>query len=178
VLIAAHVAESERPAFTLAQEHLRRLIDRPFELEFNATDGAEISIASLLRDVESGEPLEGVRSRLCDVPPSFVCTVFRACEGDAGKLERIRRLNVLAAEISHETGCGVIDFDRMFGDIGARTLQTDYRLGGNIAREIAAYTIVRTILAAGLDDLIPDAHLTRARAEHDRVYKRDIVVSF
>jgi hypothetical protein len=65
---------------------------------------------------------------------------------------RIARLNLLAAEISRETGCNVIDIDRVLADIGARALQTDYRLAGRYAAEAVAATIALTLLSLGLDE--------------------------
>ncbi len=66
--------------------------------------------------------------------------------------ERIRRLNLFALELSHDTGVGIIDIDRALTHIGARQLGADYRLAGRIAAEVAAHTIVGSILLAGLDD--------------------------
>ena len=93
----------------------------------------------------------------------LLCTVFRHVAppiGDAGdalpaKRERIRRLNLMAIDLSHDTGAGVVDVDRAFSHVGARSLATDHRLTGRAAAEVAAHTIVAGILAAGLDDVVP-----------------------
>jgi hypothetical protein len=99
----------------------------------------------------------------------YLCTLFRhvpveddPASRDARRI-RIRRLNLLAIEISRETGLIVADIDRELAEIGARTLQTDYRLGGTRGAEAAARTIGGAILATGLDDLAPDAVLSHAR---------------
>jgi len=74
----------------------------------------------------------------------FVCTVFRHVPWDQesnmvdARRVRIRRLNLLAAEFSRRLGIYVIDLDRALADIGAHSLQTDYRLAGNAATEAAA----------------------------------------
>jgi hypothetical protein len=87
----------------------------------------------------------------------FLCTVFRhvarseSASQAESKLVRIRRLNLLAAEISRETGACVIDLDRSLADIGARKLHTDYRLEGQYACEAAAKFIALAVLSAGLD---------------------------
>jgi hypothetical protein len=87
----------------------------------------------------------------------FLCTVLRHVARSEGasqvecKLIRIRRLNLLAAEISRETGACVIDLDRSLADIGARKLHTDYRLNGQYAGEAAAKFIALAVLSAGLD---------------------------
>jgi hypothetical protein len=43
-------------------------------------------------------------------------------------LERIRRLNLMAAELSQATGANVIDIDGVLAFIGALPLGTDYLL--------------------------------------------------
>lgn len=90
----------------------------------------------------------------------FVTTVFRhISEGDAAQREllrlRIRRLNRLAADLSHEYGIMVIDLDRDLADIGGRRLQTDYHLYGVYAEQAAARSIGRAIVSAGLDNHVP-----------------------
>ena len=108
-------------------------------------------------------------------PFLLVCTIFRcvanfgaplAPAASSGTLERIRRLNLLAAELSHDTGIGVLDIDRAFAHIGARELQTDYRLGGRLAAEAAAHTMVAGILAVALDDIVPADVQERAQQFH------------
>lgn len=90
----------------------------------------------------------------------FICTVLRHVSADesAGQAQskrvRIRRLNLLAAEISRETGIYVIDLDRSLADIGARALQTDYRLGGSYASEVAAKFMALAVISAGLDAFV------------------------
>jgi hypothetical protein len=142
-----------------------------------------VVIASFLPvATRSEEPLQAVEARwrsdldtlaARDVPATFVCTVFRhVAHGPADgppdarrpTVERIRRLNLLAAELSHDTGVSVIDIDRVFAHFGARALLTDYSLGGTVAAEVAAHTIVSSILDAGLDDFIPPNIQERARA--------------
>jgi len=132
------------------------------------------------------EPIDRVDARLRDElgrltarqTAVYICTIFRACEDDAARLERIRRLNLLAADLSHDLDIGVIDFDRQFADIGARTLETSYRLEGGGAREIAAYTVVKTLLASGaFEDRIDDATIEQARAAHASTYQANAVAS-
>jgi hypothetical protein len=103
---------------------------------------------------------------------AFVCTIFRYLGGEnehrffaasPSRIEHLRRLNLLAAQLSHATGAGVVDFDRVFAHVGARKLKTDAMLGGALAAEVAGYSIVASILAVGLDAAIsPDI---QARAE-------------
>ena len=196
MLIAAVVTENEGHAILLAAQQMRRLFlnagARESEIDCRLTDSLEfeddrqpdICIVSLLREVES-DALDRVRARLTDELRKFaggrtavyLCTIFRVCD-DAAALERIRRLNLLAAELSHDLDIGVIDFDRQFADIGARTLETSYRLEGGGAREIAAYTVVKTLLASGaFEDRIDDATIEQARAAHASTYQANAVAS-
>ncbi len=102
----------------------------------------------------------------------FVCTIFRYLGGEnehrffaapPSCIEHLRRLDLLAAQLSQATGAGVVDFDRVFAHVGARKLRTDSKLGGALAAEVAGYSIVASILAVGLDAIIsPDI---QARAE-------------
>jgi hypothetical protein len=93
--------------------------------------------------------------------PVFVCTILRHVghhedteSSDALRI-RIRRLNLLAAEISRETGVYVIDLDRVLADIGARRIQTDYRLTGTAAAEMAGHFIALTLVSNALDAVAP-----------------------
>jgi hypothetical protein len=141
---------------------------------------ATMVIASLLPEVSRDDAIASIESRwraqLSSMPSSpalsvFLCTVFRHVPRDASSQhangrestpERIRRLNLLAAELSHDTGAGIIDIDRAFAHLGARALTTDYRLSGPIAAEVAAHTIVASVLSAGLDGTLAPEILERA----------------
>ncbi len=186
MLIAGALTENEASALMLAVEQMRQLFVRAGQTEWkidcrlDLEEPAAICIISLLGEVDGArDPIDDVRRRLAKTIAGltasgtgvFLCTIFRACEHDAPTIERIRRLNLLVAELSHDLDVGVIDFDRMLADIGARPLQTSYHLEGGGARDIAAYTIVKTLLAEGaFDDLIPAETLERARASYDRAY--------
>jgi hypothetical protein len=188
LLIEAVVDDVERPALVAASEQLGECLGAatggpwPIRLSFRGS-AAEIDVPSrptivvmsLLPEVAGNtEPLAQTEARwrehlvslvAAGIPCVLICTVFRHVPENERLLaiERIRRLNLLAAELSHDTGVGVVDIDRVFAFLGARALQTDYRLGGPMAAEIAAHTIVSIILAAGLDDFIPPDVQERAR---------------
>jgi hypothetical protein len=90
----------------------------------------------------------------------MLLTVFRAVpERRTHKgqllLERIRRLDRMALDLSHDLGVTVVDIDRAFADIGARVLATDYRLAGRVAAEAAGHSFALSLLSLGLDDIIP-----------------------
>jgi hypothetical protein len=162
VLIACRVSAAERDAWSLARERLReraielRFVDSPDRLASQKPDVVAISLVPELDEPrlpisEVAEDLRGdVRTLRNANVTVFLCSIFRACDDEA-LLERIRRLNLLAAEVSHETGAAVIDFDRHFAHVGARALQTDYRLRGAEAAEAAARIIVDALRAEVFD---------------------------
>jgi hypothetical protein len=142
-----------------------------FEASLDAlktSDGACIIIASLLLEAANyQEPWNTVEARLrdrcqdltsIDGAVVFLCTVFRHVPLDdhaaQSRLLRIRRLNLLAAELSRETGLFIIDLDRSLADIGASKLLADYRLGSQYASEAAAKFIALALISAGLDNYV------------------------
>jgi len=85
----------------------------------------------------------------------YICTILRHMREDdpdaEARLIRLRRLNLLAAEISREFGACVIDLDRALAHVGARRLGTDYRLTGKAAGEVAAHFIAVTLIDSAMD---------------------------
>lgn len=90
-------------------------------------------------------------------PRQYLCTVFRHVPPDAppSLRLRIRKLNLLAAELSRATGIFVVDVDRSLADVGARAYATDFRLGGLYATEAVAREIAATLLGTGFDAALP-----------------------
>jgi hypothetical protein len=194
VVITAMVAPAEHAALRTAGERLAACIERAtgqhwsVDVRFVETPDeiapAALLIASLLTELQRpDEPPAQVaarwrgllRARGDDSAPAFICTIFRHVTSVSDRwrnatpplpIERIRRLNLLAAELSQATGANVIDIDRVFAHAGARALQTDYRLGGTQAAGLAADTIVATLLTAGLGDAVPAEAQDRARDIH------------
>ncbi len=186
--LLAVVGETERPmlmrAAALLSRHLTEAAGTPvaFDNTFATSlaeaaggDGA-IVIVSLLPELDRiDEPWPAAEQRLraaCRAITQdprrtlFLCTVLRhVAPGDDAERRRvrIRRLNLLAVELSRETGLHVIDLDRALADIGARVLATDYRLGGDHAAEAAAGCIALTLLSVGLDQYAPYAAQAAAR---------------
>jgi hypothetical protein len=187
--IEAVVDDAERPALVATAEQLTECLhaasgSRPaIRLEFaNSLDAidaharATVIIASLLPEVARDEAIPFVEARwrrqlaALASSPVFLCTVFRHVSRHGAErlaaqrvtMERIRRLDLLAAELSHDSGAAVIDIDRAFAHLGARVLATDYRLRGAVAAEVAAHTIVGSLLAVGLDDIVAAEFLERA----------------
>ena len=131
-----------------------------------------VVIAPLLSEVANyQQPWAAVADRLsesyrglanaenADQKSVFICTVFRRVptnEIDAqSRLIMIRRLNLLAAELSRETGFFVVDLDRSLADIGAAKIETDYRLQGAYAEAVVAREIALAVVSAGLDAFLP-----------------------
>jgi hypothetical protein len=187
--IEAVVDDAERPALVATSEQLTECLlaasgSRPeIRLEFansldhdrRASTGnhhRRIAAAGRYRD----EPIPSVEARwrrqlgTLTTLPVFLCTVFRHVprhgvdrpENRPAIIERIRRLNLLAVELSHDSGAAVIDIDRAFAHLGARVLAADYRLRGVVAAEVAAHTIAGSLLAVGLDDIVAAEVLERA----------------
>jgi len=167
----------------------------PVELRFRDSiaavgppDRSTIVIASFLPEVERwDEPIAVTdarwRKQLASLDDTLfcvlVCTVFRCIATAPGRrhldaaparTERIRRVNLLAAELSHDTGVGVIDIDRVIAHVGARLLGTDYRLTGSMAAEVAAHAIVSALLSFGLDGVVPADVQDRATGVHGGVF--------
>ncbi len=114
--------------------------------------------------------LWGMYRGLCGDParPVYVFTVLRHVPAEVAQraeiLVRIRRLNLLAAMLSHELGVLVVDIDRDLADLGARALGADYRLGVPAAARAAAKSLAMTMLLAGLDETVPFELQEAARA--------------
>jgi hypothetical protein len=153
----------------------------PIEVRFHSAlsaikvdAGLVLIVTSLLLELaEPEEPLAAIEARLRIAfsaliseggPALFLCTVFRRIEPDtkakdpagaAARMERIRGLNLLAAELSHDFDINIIDLDRSFAHIGGRSLGTDFNLRGDVAVFAAKHVITSTLFAAGLDDFYP-----------------------
>lgn len=181
--IRALVQANERSAVTTMartlQERLSQAAAEPASVVCSFADSfsdlqkphePSIIITSLLLETDNYQEdwmeLEGrLRSRYAALAEDaasivFVTTVFRhISEGDAAQRQllrlRIRRLNRLAADLSREYGIMVIDLDRDLADIGGLRLRTDYRLGGEYAEQVAARSMARAIVSAGLDNHVP-----------------------
>jgi hypothetical protein len=192
ISLAAVGSESERQALQVASRYIARALSRAaespwtcecdFSLDLPAlgtkTD-ATIFVTSLLPELEKLEepwPVAQTRLRAAYATlaaggiPVFTCTIFRHVGPDteakaAEALRvRIRRLNLLAAELSREHGLFVIDLDRVLADAGARRFPTDYRLAGDATAEIAGHFIALTLVTNGVDAVVPYEVQDAARA--------------
>ncbi len=175
--------------------------DVPIEVRFHSALSAipldsrpALIVASLLLELtEPEETLAAIEARLRDTFSAltkdgssavFLCTIFRRIDPEAmmgdpvaagARMERIRRLNLLAIELSHDFDINIIDFDRSFAHIGGRSLGTDFKLQGSAAVVAAQHLIASTFFAAGLDDFCsPELQETTKAIYEQR--RRGIVV--
>jgi hypothetical protein len=182
ISIAAFVSENEQAAIQRAADHIAQALSQaagapwtcdcvfsPDLESLRQNKDATIIVHSFLPELEAindpwpqtDQRLRADYAKLCERGiPVFICTILRHINRDeepetleARKL-RLRRLNLLAAEISHATGAYVIDLDRMLADIGARRLQTDYRLAGTTAANMAGHFIALTLVRNALDAIV------------------------
>lgn len=182
--IEAVVHNAERPALLAASRQLADSVTTasgsPFSVALRFSEalpssgvgtGRTVIVASLQVEIPGrDEPLDRTQARWREQlaslrEPPLLCTIFRHVSGreSPALIERIRRLNMMAIGLSHDTGAAVVDIDRIFGYFGARQLQTDYRLGGRLGAELAGHAIVASIFASGLDDVIPPDVQERAQ---------------
>lgn len=191
ILIGASVTMEERPVLIAAASQLSECLADPGEpgwpvkLRFDVDPAAPppILIASLLEETavpdaadtiftRQGARLSGLRDAGCE--NLFLCTLLRFVadrQERQSMMPRIRGLNLMAAELSHDHDVAVIDIDRVLGLFGARALKTDYRLGGPAAPEVAGHVIVAALLANGLDMFIPYDRQERAIQRHGGIHQ-------
>jgi hypothetical protein len=117
-------------------------------------------LASTFNWVEEELSLRRVFSALAETgDPVLVATIFRyvpaADDSDGRLLTRVRRLNLLAAELSREYGAFVVDFDRVLADVGGLALGCDYRLEGQKGLEMAGQALALGIAGNALDAYLP-----------------------
>jgi hypothetical protein len=194
----AVLSDGERLALVSAVEELRQCFAAtsgyafPIEVRFHSAlsaisldTGPALIVTSLLLEMTE-EPLAAIEARLRiafaalirdRVPAIFLCTVFRRIDPDAkakdpvaagARMERIRRLNLLATELSHDFDINIIDLDRSFAHIGGRSLGTDFNLRGPTAVLAAKHVIVSTLFAAGLDDFCSPELQDAAKAIYEQ----------
>ena len=192
LMLGARIAPVERPMMIAVAEQLSECLTDPGEagwpitLRFVAGGVAPppIVIATLRGAIDGTEDVGRLPDHLAALAAAgaetiFLCTLLRFVADRAERprlMPRIRRLNLLAVELSHDLGLAVIDVDRVLALFGAGPLQTDYRLGGPGAVEVAAHVIVAALLAGGLDDLVPFDRQERAIARHGDIHNIAAIV--
>jgi hypothetical protein len=192
VPLAAAVTANEQAVIDVAAHHLADALTRAsgeswtcpstFTAEPNGlvgTSSGAVVVTSLLlplADLEKPWPaveqaLHATYKALCESGDVvMICTILRHVDAttDAERAPRIRRrirkLNLLATELSRQYGAFVIDLDRVLADVGGRRLKTDFRLGGTMAAEFAGKTVALSIATNALDAFAPVKIQDKARA--------------
>jgi hypothetical protein len=180
IVLAACVEDVELDATIVAAGLLQKSLSnggqavevrcRPYDSrdDIGRSQDSGIVVTSLVAEVERhAEAWATVEQRLKDYYAAlsansqvqvFVCTVFRyvgsECQEASAKLIRIRQLNRLSADLSRRYGILVIDVDRDLANIGARRLQTNYRLEGALVTTLVGRSIALALLSAGLDEYV------------------------
>lgn len=203
IQIAAFVTENER----LALSSGGGLLSRALEAEGAALDYAAVSSSAELSQAAAGTiRLMSMATQLASVDtpwaevqaelsawisdiagtgdPVLVATVFRCITAEQDPegrlLTRIRRLNLLAAELSREFGVFVVDLDRVLTDIGGMALDTDYRLQGKPAADVAGQALAMCVATNALDLYIPFEAQERTLAylrAHDQAVHPEAVLT-
>lgn len=198
--IEAFVTSDERPMMIAAGEQISEALRDdagrpwPVKLTFSSFEHdhaapGPVAVASLLADALALErPLsvvesawrERLASRLAG-PERIValCTVFRVVSDRQARpilIERIRRLNLLAAELSQAFNVYVVDLDRTLSFFGAGTMRSDFRLSGHRAAEVAGHAVATTLLATGLGGLVPVDRQAIAAKRHGGLHQLAAVV--
>ena len=131
-----------------------------------ATSGCIVVTSLLLSLTDIDKPWPEVETELRSTyaalaeagDPIMICTILRHVDAiedveEAARIRRrLRKLNLLATELSREYGALVIDIDRVLADVGARRLKTDFRLGGTVAAEFSSKAMALCIATNALDD--------------------------
>ncbi|WP_156680296.1 hypothetical protein [Sphingomonas profundi] len=184
LLLGIRIAAADRPLLIAAAEQLGEALADPGEPPWPVTLRAvgdeapptpppSIVIATMRAALDGGEDAAALAAGLARLTEAgaavLLCTLLRVVADRAARpalMPRIRALNLRAVELSHALGLAVIDVDRVLSLFGAARLQTDYRLGGPAADEVAAHVIVSALLAGGLDAMVPADRQERALARH------------
>jgi hypothetical protein len=203
IQLAAFVTEDERPALSSGEGFLSKALEAetfaltctvastPAELlQASAGTIRLISLATQLASLDVPWPVvqAELRAWISETAeagdPVLVTTVFRyipAVQDPEGKLlTRVRRLNLFAAELSREFGVFVVDLDRVLTDIGGMALNTDYRLQGKMAADVAGQALALCVATNALDLYMPFEVQERTVAylrAHDQVTHPEAVLT-
>lgn len=154
----------------------------PIRLRFLAPEDVAPScmalVTSMVADVDRADPIDATATRwrqrvahwqAAGVSRILMCTPFRHVADRADRpatIERIRRLVLLAIDLSRTTGIEIVDIDQLFTQHGARTLATDYRCTGEAAARLAGHAIAGALLDGDLTTAIDAGLQEKARRIH------------
>ena len=172
--LLAAVGDGERPVITAAAEQIVGSVSAvigtawPIRLRFieadaPAEDGVAL-VATWIGEAMTATAPDIVETRwrrriaawrVSGVPRVLLCTLFRhvdRMDGGPATVEHIRRLNRIAIALSRAAGVEIVDIDRVFAQVGARTLDSDYRMRGPGAAALAGHAIADALLRGDLGD--------------------------
>lgn len=188
-IVAAVGGEGQRAAMLAAGEQFSYCIgtalgaDWPVRLRLIGLDDAEIPpgvalIAAPLEDLTSPAPIAATearwvariaRYRAAGHDRILLCNLFRRAGADAGAvggIERVRRLNRLAIELSRRLGVEIVDVDRLLGLCGARTIASAEGGGEAATSQLVGHAIAEAMLQGELGGCLEPAVQARASAIH------------
>lgn len=178
VPLVAAVTANEQAILDRAAGHLADALSRAageswscpctFAAEPQAPDGAVLVTSLLPALADLDRPWPAVEQALHATYKALgesgsmvmILTILRHVDAteEAGRAahlrRRIRKLNLLATELSRQYGAFVIDLDRALADVGGRHLKTDFRLGGSLAAEFASKIVALSIATNALDAFV------------------------
>lgn len=193
--VTAIVSDAERAGIAAAGQQLAEALSAgsgvawQVRLHFASFEDGDIPpeaaiVTSLHHDVDGAEPVDRIaerwqarirRHRAAGHGRILLCNLFRHVQepSPAGiTIERLRRLNQLAINLSRTAGIEIVDVDRLLALFGARAIETDYRCDSAAARRLVGHAIAAAILDGDLGGRVDDAAQGRASDAHGGV--RDI----
>ena len=192
IQIIAQVSAAERAGMQTGAEFLsssmkavRQGITQPMKLAFvdesadpNVLPMGQVFILSMQTELaRPAEDMDAVMARWMSrlealkARPGllFLCNIFRLADepvqpgGSSDLVARIRRLNLIAIQLSHATGVNIIDVDRVLAYFGQRVFRCDYRLDNPRAADAVGHAVASAILSSGPDDIIEPVDQEKAR---------------
>ena len=189
-IVAAIVGDDQRDAMVAGGEQLSDCVgaalgrEWPVRLRLIGPDDVDIpSGIVLVASIDDGAGLEPIaqsaarwvarieRYRSLGHDRVLICNRFRHIGPDArqSEVERIRRLNRLAIELSRHLSVEVIDADRLLALCGARTLAADVRGAGAATSALVGHAIADAILQGDMAECINADTQAHALAAHGGV---------
>ena len=188
--IATNANDGEFVAWQIAAVFLGNALEGQCLVKLTQHESPEEALAapatlvglSLLSILETGQEFPEIESALANccakVTPdrvTFVSTILRHFpDSPPAGMTRLRRLNLLATQLSQRFGVFVIDIDRALAHRGALALETDARLTGTRGQEAAARVIAHAMLAYGLSGVVNDETLDLAINKYEATMDSEI----
>lgn len=188
--IATNAVDGELAAWRVALPLVAKALGERYcfvLLTFDGPKAALVSAAPLVglslfgdiarpgRFAEAEAEWDGHGASIANGRVVFISTILRHLPAaEPAVMARLRRLNLLAAQLSQRFGLLVIDIDRALAHRGALALQTDARLSGPRGQEAAARVIANAVLSYGLAGLVDDEELDAAIADYEAAVSEQI----